>query len=310
MKHRQTTTVTKYTTQFEALFNRLQGILDKNRLSCFLSGLKNEIRLPLRLLNPITLATAFSLTKLQEYILSTRRSSRPTTASYNFNKSLSWTSPGSSSTPASTSSLPLQRSTSTFPIQKLSPAQMKERQDKGLCYNYDEKWNFPHKCKSPKLYLMHGGESFTDEKLEELSCDDSVDGSDPQANPIVTEVTNPEISLHAIAGIVNPNTMRLIGWIKHQRVVVLFDSCSTHNFLDPTILCKLFHPLDAAVQLQVRVTNGARVTSEGRCHSISLKIPGHLLKADFYVLPLGVAIWFWGWNGYEPWVLYFGIFNS
>jgi hypothetical protein len=139
VKHRQTTTVTKYTTQFEALFNRLRGILDKNRLSCFLGGLKNEIRLPLRLLNPITLATAFSLTKLQEYILSTRRSSRPTIASYNFNKSLSWTLPGSSSTPASTSSLPLQQSTSTFPIQKLSPAQMKERRDKGLCCNCDEK---------------------------------------------------------------------------------------------------------------------------------------------------------------------------
>jgi hypothetical protein len=177
-----------------------------------LSGLKDEIRLPLRMLNPVTLAAAFGLAKLQEeYILSTRRSSRPTTASYNFNKSLSWTSPGSSSTAAGPSSLPLQRSTSAFPIQKLSPAQMKERRDKGLCYNCDEKWNSAHKCKSPKLFLMHGGESFTDENLEALSCDDSVDGSDPQDAPIVTEVTDPEISLYAIAGTINPNTMRLIG---------------------------------------------------------------------------------------------------
>jgi hypothetical protein len=287
VKLRQTTTVTEYTSQFEALSNRLRGISDKNRLSCFLSGLKDEIRLPLRMLNPVTLAAAFGLAKLQEYILSTRRSSRPTTASYNFSKSLPWSSPGSSSTPASSSSLPLQQSASAFPIQKLFPAQMKERRDNGLCYNCDEKWNSAHKCKSPKLYLMQGGEPFTDEKLDELSCDDSVDGSDPQADPIVTEVTDPEISLHAIAGTVNPNTMRLIGWIKHQRVVVLFDSGSTHNFLDPTILPKLFLPIDTAVQLQVRVANGARVTSAGRCYSVSLKIQGHLFTADFYVLPLG-----------------------
>jgi hypothetical protein len=139
VKLRQTTTVTEYTTQFEALSNRLRGISDKNRLSCFLSGLKDEICLPLRMLNPVTLAAAFGLAKLQEeYILSTRRSSRPTTTSYNFSKSLSWTSLGSSSTPAVTSSMPLQRSTSVFPIQKLSLAQMKERQDKGLCYNCEE----------------------------------------------------------------------------------------------------------------------------------------------------------------------------
>lgn len=273
VKLRQTTTVTEYTSQFEALSNCLRGTSDKNRLSFFLSGLKDEIRLPLRMLNPVTLATAFDLTKFQEeYILSTHRSSRPTTASYNFSKSLSWSSPGSSSTPADPSSLPLQRSASVFPVQKLSPAQMKERRDKGLCYNCDEKWNSSHKCKSPKLYLMQGGEHFTNEKLDELSCDDSVDGSDPQANPIVTEVTNPEISLHAIAGAINPNTMCLIGCINHQHVIILLDSSSTHNFLDPTILPKLFLPIDTTVQLQVRVANGARVTNGGRCYSISLKI--------------------------------------
>jgi hypothetical protein len=35
VKLRQTTTVTEYTTQFEALSNRLRGISDKNRLSFF-----------------------------------------------------------------------------------------------------------------------------------------------------------------------------------------------------------------------------------------------------------------------------------
>jgi hypothetical protein len=46
-KLRQSSTVAEYTTQFEALSNRLRGISDRNRLSCFLGGLKDEIRLPL-----------------------------------------------------------------------------------------------------------------------------------------------------------------------------------------------------------------------------------------------------------------------
>ena len=60
----QTTTMAEYTSQFESLSNQLRGIFDKNHLSCFLGGLKDEIRLPLRMLNPQTLVAAFGLAKL------------------------------------------------------------------------------------------------------------------------------------------------------------------------------------------------------------------------------------------------------
>jgi hypothetical protein len=64
MRLRQSSSVTEYTSQFEALSNRLRGVSVKNRLSCFLSGLKDDIGLPVRMLNPISLVTAFSLAKL------------------------------------------------------------------------------------------------------------------------------------------------------------------------------------------------------------------------------------------------------
>jgi hypothetical protein len=51
---------------------------------------------------------------------------------------------------------------------------------------------------------MHGCEVFSDKKLEEVFCDDSVDGSNPSSDLIVTEVSEPEISLHAITGSVTP----------------------------------------------------------------------------------------------------------
>lgn len=63
---RQTTTVIVYKTQFEVLSNRIRGLSKRNKLSCFISGLKDEIRYQVKLLNPSTLNSAFGLAKIQE----------------------------------------------------------------------------------------------------------------------------------------------------------------------------------------------------------------------------------------------------
>jgi len=146
---------------------------------------------------------------------------------------------------------------------------MKERRDKGLCYNCDEKWNPAHKCKSPKLFLMHGCDFFSEAKLEEVLYEDSLDGGEPTVDPIVTEAADPKISLHAIVGSVSPNTMRLEGTLQNQRVVILLDSGSTYNFLDPAALRQAHLPIDVGVTLKVRVAYGATVESEGLCQSVS-----------------------------------------
>ena len=39
-----------YKGQFEALSNRIRGLSDSHKLSCFLSGLKDEVRLPVKVL--------------------------------------------------------------------------------------------------------------------------------------------------------------------------------------------------------------------------------------------------------------------
>lgn len=74
---RQTSTVSVYKSQFEVLSNRLRGLSESYKLSCFLSGLKDEIRLPIRILHPNSLSSAFGLAKIQEeYVTSLRGNSR------------------------------------------------------------------------------------------------------------------------------------------------------------------------------------------------------------------------------------------
>lgn len=63
---RQIGFVIEYITQYEVISNRIEGTNEKNKLSCFISGLKGEIRFQVKLLNPNTLNIAFGLAKIQE----------------------------------------------------------------------------------------------------------------------------------------------------------------------------------------------------------------------------------------------------
>ncbi|KAF5468733.1 hypothetical protein F2P56_012865 [Juglans regia] len=71
---KQVNTVNDYKSEFEILSNRIRGLSEKNKLSYFLSGLRDEIRLPIRMLNPLSLNDAFGLAKIQEqYVVSIRK---------------------------------------------------------------------------------------------------------------------------------------------------------------------------------------------------------------------------------------------
>ena len=74
---KQTTNVVVYKGQFEALSNKIRGLSDSHKLSCFLSGLKDEVRLPVKMFNPKKLNEAFGLAKIQEeYLNSSCRGQR------------------------------------------------------------------------------------------------------------------------------------------------------------------------------------------------------------------------------------------
>ena len=73
----QTSTVAVYKVDFEALSNRIKGLSPMHKLSCFLSGLKDEIWLPVRMLTPQSLNAAYGLAKIQEeYLINYKRSTK------------------------------------------------------------------------------------------------------------------------------------------------------------------------------------------------------------------------------------------
>ena len=100
-------------------------------------------------------------------------------------------------------------------VRRMSPAELKERREKGLCYNCNERFVPGHRCK--KLFLI---EACTTE--EDGDLDMEVEG------PLEEEA--PGISLHAISGGQAPESMKVVGSIESVPATVLLDSGSSHNF--------------------------------------------------------------------------------
>jgi hypothetical protein len=151
---KQTGSVEEYKSQFELLANRVVGLLENLKLSCFLGGLSEEIKLPVRMFKPKSMTEAYSLAKIQEELMSNvKKSSRNSwsstllrnsnliTSSYKPRVSLPGQSKMFQNNPIFGQVKGGDNSRALVLVQKISSAQMEERRKKGLCYSCDAKWN-------------------------------------------------------------------------------------------------------------------------------------------------------------------------
>jgi hypothetical protein len=125
---------------FESLANRIHGLPAQFYLSCFISGLKPEIRREVLAFQPISLSHAISLAKLQEDKFADHGYRNPSTAS-------SSKPPYKPPITASTTIKPPNGPKMPPPNKRLSPAKLQARRDAGLCYNCDDRFQPGHKCR-------------------------------------------------------------------------------------------------------------------------------------------------------------------
>ncbi|XP_042515336.1 uncharacterized protein LOC122089704 [Macadamia integrifolia] len=165
---------------------------------------------------------------------------------------------------------PPSSSRTTMPIKKMSPTDLRERQSKGLCFNCNEKWNPSHRCK--KLFLIEGmgSEGEEDEVAVNEESEDEV----------------PKISIHAISGARNPQTMQVQGRLGQKGATFLIDSGSTHNFLNTHIANKMGLVPNGEGEFEVAVANGEKLRSSGRCKGMNMTLQGIPIVVDLYLLLL------------------------
>lgn len=96
-----------------------------------------------------------------------------------------------------------------------------------------------------------------------------------------------EITLYALFGSPSLSTIRVLGRINHQDLVILIVTGCTYNFLDTSIWMLLKLPMPIEDSFEVKIANGTMVKTKGACHAMNLKIQGRKFIMDLNVLSLG-----------------------
>lgn len=279
----------KYQTEFESLANRIIGLPTEFYLSCFISGLKPEIRREVQAFQPISLSHAISLAKLHEEKHNDRPTPlfnrRPETSSSQTSLQRPTPRPLLTSTPTTT---PLPTKTPP-PIRKLSPAELQARRKKGLCYNCDDKYSPGHRCKRQFHLLVAIPETIEipDDPITHMLLSSQTQDSPDTNPPSPPSETHPaQISLHALMGHSIPQTLRVLGHIAKNPVAVLIDGGSTNNFIQDRVAKQLGLALEPAHSFQVLVGNGEELQCSSICPNVCLRLGSHDFCVDLFVVPL------------------------
>ena len=163
---------------------------------------------------------------------------------------------------------------------RLTPQQLEERREKGLCFNCDRKYSKENNYGEKKLfYIDYEGEEGDYKEPSQAE----------EEHETTTEKITPTISWHALDGICTSQTLKIEGYIKKRKVIVLIDCGSTHNFIH----CKLAKALNyftyPAQEPEVMISNGGTINYSRKCHKITLTMGEYVLNSLILSIPMGVV---------------------
>ena len=141
-----------------------------------------------------------------------------------------------------------------------------------------------HKCNNKNLYKCEV------EKKSESSIRDSDDEASKEENldvNVESKEIMPKISLAAITGITQSQTLKLRGHVKKENVTVLIDTGSTHNFIDVNVAKRLNLFIYPAIDIRVMVADVKKIDGIRKCHKVKLQIDDYNMESKFYTIPLG-----------------------
>jgi len=297
-KLRQLGSVSNYQAQFEKLGNRVIGLPVEALLNYFIVCLSPDIRNEMAIQRPTTIIQAIGLVKLIETKLKDSKSqscfSKPYTPSSSShytrpqsttntttNTNTSQSLPDTSQTPLTESSKIPTPTPTKLPIKRLNQSQLQERRALGLCYNCDEKFIPGHKCSTSHFILL-----LIDE--EEDTKEPNLEETEPVEDTITQETNDTyfQLSPQAVTGHFSPRTLKFQASIHGLPVMVLIDTESTHNILQPRIASHLHLTLSPIPLFSVMVGNKSYLKCEGIFHNVLITLQIKDFPLPFYLIPI------------------------
>ncbi|XP_012702297.1 uncharacterized protein LOC105914588 [Setaria italica] len=287
---RQLSTVEAYHIKFDELQHRVlvhNGNLDDTFfVTRFMQGLKEEISSVIKLHKPKNVDTALALAITQEEIMTARdmykkksyykqEAKEPYKRDFKLldtAKGLLGEAPSESGTTETKTSL-------KKPERKFDSLKAMLRA-KGLCFKYREKFGPNHKC--PDNVSLHIVEEMWEalqldqEGQETLTSDNSSDSDEILMN----------LSKVAQEGTTHKKTMRLMGTIHNQKVLILIDSSSSNTFISKKMVQYLGCPMQAITTAQVVIADGTKLTTNMVIKNLEWYTQGYTFTTDMRVLDI------------------------
>ncbi|KAH6797799.1 hypothetical protein C2S52_022353 [Perilla frutescens var. hirtella] len=96
-----------------------------------------------------------------------------------------------------------------------------------------------------------------------------------------------QVSVHALAGQLVPDTIKLKGLAGRHELCVLIDTGSTHSFIDPETAKKIGCVLEYTKPMIVTIADGSRYECNAKCTQFEWEISGNKFVASVRALRLG-----------------------
>jgi hypothetical protein len=106
----------------------------------------------------------------------------------------------------------------------------------------------------------------------------------PPSDPLKVE---PIISQNVVTGFSTPQTLKIIGYIMHRKVIILVDSGSTHNFIHCNIAQEIHFYIHAVNNFQIMIANGGSMKCGGHCENVHLQSCDYHLKSHMFSIDIG-----------------------
>jgi hypothetical protein len=279
---KQTGSVAEYRLAFEESMYHLisldETLSTRWFVSQFVFGLRDDIRLAVRLQAPASITRAASLARIQEEETEHHRPRNRPAAPTKHPPGAATTTPVLTSAMAARTDWNRKQGNDDFNRER----QLRDfRRANNLCFKCGDKYSKEHQCKRPaQLLLIEVGE------FGEVLSDDAV-----QALELLEETAVPaacsQISVDALAGTAGEETIRIRALVGNQVMLLLIDSGSTHTFVTKQFAERAGCPISAAPAMPVKVANGQMMTSSEQVKGLTWWTQGHTFVTDMRILEIG-----------------------
>jgi hypothetical protein len=110
---------------------------------------------------------------------------------------------------------------------------------------------------------------------------------DENLESIFSEELTPTISCNALVGISTPQTLKIIGYTKKKKVIVLIDFGSTHNCIHYKLAKDLICFVYPAPEFQVMIVDGRTINFSGKCNKINLTMGEYVMNSPMISIHMG-----------------------